>query len=332
VFPDVEWALKVTRQITVLNSPFEQQELQYQTIIPTRQGSALGPSYSTYDGLSRNFFGTTHVDDFGGLVYGLTISGDTNSSTYGFPLKAFNYTNPGSNMIGLETVYLGSQQVLLVFFDDGSVEQVDPVTGAGTPYTTLVDATRQVMCTVYRENSREIMVLSMSLTERVTNYAVHVFNYATRQVTSTVIMQNPQYFSPTEEVPFEMLWLETIQNVLVFWTGPFDQLIYIDPKTGNSSMPVFSLADYSGAEDGQLEFTVDDRLEDLDTDANSAIDVVGGWFYFQCSDVDPSSGLATTTLCGHPIPTDLSGFTYVQVMIEPMTCTFSHLLFVCARC
>jgi hypothetical protein len=84
---------------------------------------------------------------------------------------------------------------------------------------------------------------------------------------------------------------------------------------------VYNLAEFQGAEDGNLEFTVSNFLEDLDTDANSAIDVVGGWFYFQCSDVDPTTGFATTTLCGHQIPTDLSIFSYVQVMIEPMTCT-----------
>ena len=103
-------------------------------------------------------------------------------------------------MVGMETVYLNGKQIILVFSDDGTVQQVDPVSGVGTldhtltsgfytltctsgfvlplavtPYSALVDATRQVMCVVAHENTREIFVFTMSLTAAKTNYMLHVW-------------------------------------------------------------------------------------------------------------------------------------------------------------
>ncbi len=77
-------------------------------------------------------------------------------------------------------------------------------------------------------------------------------------------------------------------------------------------------------------FQTDNRLEDLDTSANMALDVnvagnPAGMVYFQCSDVDPNTGFATTSLCAHPVAIDCpvgcqQGFwNYVNVNIEPMT-------------
>jgi hypothetical protein len=277
-YPDVEWALDITRQST-LEFPGIPDEVQLQLLMPTRKGSANAPTFSSYDALSRNYFVVTNVDSGSGWLWSSVISGDMNSSTSLYPKQTFGYTNPGQTMVGMETVYLDNKQLVLVFFDDGSVEKVDPSTGAGTPYTTLVNASRQINCVVYRENSREILVLTQTLDATKPNYSVLTFNYATKQTTE-VVMQVPQYFVPGQEAGFEMLWVESLQNLLVFFTGNFDQILYVNPANGAASLAMMNMAQFTGSQ-GHLEFTVSTFLEDLDTDANAAIDVVGQQIYFQ---------------------------------------------------
>ncbi len=60
---------------------------------------------------------------------------------------------------------------------------------------------------------------------------------------------------PSEELGFEMIWLEEMQNLFVFFTGNFDTLLYVDPFSGKAATAVFNLAAYKGS-DGNLEFEV----------------------------------------------------------------------------
>ncbi len=321
--PNVQWALDVTRQVTVEYEPFQPAiEVQLQLLMPTRNGPANSPTFSAYDALSRNYFLTTHQDDYSSLLWGVTIAGDVNSTKFSFPQVTYNITNPGANMVGMEQVYLGSASTLLVFFDDGSVTQVDPASGASQPYTTVCNQTLQVNAVTARENTRDIFLLTITTLSVVPTYGIITFNYATRQATA-VSMQAVPYFNTTEESGFEMVWSESLQQLIVFFTGPFDQIMYINPVTGAASFAVFNMHDYQGSE-GALEFTVSAFLEDLDTDANAAIDTVAQQIYFQCSQVDPDSGFATTSLCAHPVKPDYPGlpegsWDYVNINIAPMT-------------
>jgi hypothetical protein len=193
----------------------------------------------------------------------------------------------------------------------------------------LSSQTRQINAVTYRHETRDIFLLSQSTNPQNPQNGVITFNYATRQSTE-VIFNVPQYFDPTVESSFEMIWMPSIQNLLVFFTGNFDTLMYVNPFTGDSSLAIFNMADYQGSF-GHLEFTVDSFLEDLDTTANAAIDLVGQQIYFQCSDVDPDSGEATTSLCNHPVPTpSIFGLAwdYINVEVEPMTYGYAGAEFV----
>ncbi len=150
---------------------------------------------------------------------------------------------------------------------------------------------------------------------------------ANTNTTSEAAMQSPGAdFEPGQEMPFEMVWLPKYTSLLVMFTGNFDQILYVNPDTGASTYAIFNMHDYKGTV-GALEFTVDDRLEVMDTTANLAVDNVKNIIYFQCSDVDVDSGDVTTALCEHPMAPDVTpqpnaeSWDYININVEPMTCT-----------
>jgi hypothetical protein len=317
-FPDVEWALDITRQITSITYPFEPEEVQYQLLIPTRPGPANAPTFTAFNPLSRDYFLVTKKNDFTGHMFGITISGDTNSSNYTYPMTNFKFVDGNqAQMVGLETVLLGGQQVVLVFYDNGAVQIVDPVTGQGKPFSNCLAAGRQANAVTYRQGTHDIFVLSQSTNAQRPNYGMVIFNYQTKQ-SQEIIFQVPTLFDPTVEQGFEMVWMETLQNLLVFFTGNFDQIMYVQPYTGVSAWAIWNMHDYSGGY-GAYEFTVSTYLEDLDTTANAAIDDVGKRIYFQCSEVDQDSGDITTSLCTHELPTAVAQWSWIDTAIAPMT-------------
>jgi hypothetical protein len=327
-FPSVQWGLDITRQKTQFSFNSSDLEKQLVNLIPIRPGNASSPTYTTYNPLTRNYYLITGNDEYSAFMWGASISSDTWSAKSLTPQVKFSFPQGGDILVGLEVVQLDGAEMVLVFYNDGTVAQVDPSSGTMKPYSSTVNPnTRQVNCVTYRPDTRDIFMLTQNQLGD-PQYGILTFNFATRQ-SSEVLMQVPQYFDPTQEDGFEMVWMPTVQTMLVFFTGPFDQIMYYNPFTGAATLVVFNMADYQGSM-GHLEFTVSTFLEDLDTTANAAIDLVGQQVYFQCSDVDPSSGEVTTALCNHPVPlsTDMSQWSYVNVEVEPMTYGYAAAEFV----
>jgi hypothetical protein len=304
-------------------------EVQLQTLIPQRTGAANGPTYSAYDPITRNYYLTVKMSDTFGYIFGSNIAGDVNSSTQIYPQQTFAFPYARANMIGMETVSLGGQQIVLVFYDNGFVSKVDPATGATSPYTQLCNSSRVANAVTYRKDTHEIFVLTESPQGigRRPDYGIITFNYATK-LSNEVLMQVPAYFNPLDESGFELVWLESVQNLMVFFTGLFDQVVYVNPYTSAATFAYGNLAEFQGS-NGNIEFTSDTFLQDLDTDANVAVDDgPGQTVYFQCSDVDPDTGMVTTTLCSHEMPTDLKPLTWLNINIEPMTYGYAAMEFV----
>jgi hypothetical protein len=102
--------------------------------------------------------------------------------------------------------------------------------------------------------------------------------------------------NPTLIRPFEMVWMRSLQTLMVFHTGLFDQLIYTSPSNGQQTFAINDLANFGDA--GAYIFMQNDFLEDDDTWQNSCIDQVNGLIFFQCTDISSSSGsFGTTTMC-----------------------------------
>jgi hypothetical protein len=221
-YPNVQWALDVTRQST-LEIPFVVDELQLQLLLPTKNGPASKPSFTAYDALSRNFFLTTDSNGFTGQLFGVTVAANVSNVTYTYPRTVFSYSTSGTDfqtMVGLETVYLNGQGIVLVFLQNGQVMKVDPTSGASTPFASLCNNTRQVNAVTYRENTRQIFLLTQSSLNPEPDYAFVTFDYATLATTES-IMQIVPYFVAKEEAGFEMVWSEGLQNLIVAFTGNF---------------------------------------------------------------------------------------------------------------
>ena len=169
-------------------------------------------------------------------------------------------------------------------------------------------------------------MLTQSTNQQQPANGVVIFNYATKQSTEVMIANPSPYFNPVVEQAFEMVWIESLQQLLTFWTGNFDSIVYVQPYTGASLLAIFNMHDYQGY-DGALEFTVSTYLEDLDTTANAAIDDVGQQIYFQCSSVNDQDDV-TTQLCAHPIPTAVAAWDYINTAIAPMTYGYAAAEFV----
>jgi hypothetical protein len=162
-YPNVQWALEITRQKTSFSIGNDYQMI-YQTLIPTRPGNASAPTFTAFNPLSRNYYLVTDNKDFyTGLMWGITISSDTNSSTSTYPKTTFQFLQPGQTMVGLETVMLNNQEVVLVFYDDGTIAQVDPASGNMKPFSSVTNSSRQVNCVVYNQNSRDIYFRTSSV-------------------------------------------------------------------------------------------------------------------------------------------------------------------------
>jgi hypothetical protein len=119
-------------------------------------------------------------------------------------------------------------------------------------------------------------------------------------------------------MPFEMVWMPTLQALCVFYVGNFDQLLYVLPRTGATSFLTNNIAEFGL--NGHFEFTANDFLEDDDTWTDAALDDVKNKIYFQCSDVDGDTGDETTTMCELPVPKKVGEhITFINVAISPMT-------------
>jgi hypothetical protein len=313
-FPSEQWALEITRQ-SVLWTPH--QELKYTTLIPMRDGPALSPTFTAYEPKSRNYFLTVQRDQNTASLWGINIAKDTNSSKSLGPEVKFTYPEPELPLVGLEAFDNAGQTVVLAFFKNCSILQVDWKTGRTQLWANVCNDTRTVTTAIdINYSSGELFVLTQN-EEGPPNREIVIVNLQNRQYESNLI-QPLRNHNETDEEAFEMQWMPSLKQLMVFYTGRFDQLIYTEPHSGMTNMAIFDLAEFNGPE-GHLEFITDDPLESDDTWTNSALDPVKNWIYFQCSDVDPESGLFTTTLCQIAIPQRDQQLSFVNVAVWPFT-------------
>jgi hypothetical protein len=311
-FPSDQWALDITRQ-SVLWRP--QQELKYTNLIPMRDGSALSPTYTAFEPKTRSYFIVTQRDTNTASLWGIVISGDTNTSKSLGPEVRFTYPEPELPLQGIQTWNNNGQILVLAIFKNCTILQVDYKTGSTSLWANICNDTRTVT-TAIDISSNEMFVLTQN-EEGPPMREIVIVNLASKQYESNLI-QPLKNHNETDEEAFEMQWLPTLKNLMVFYTGNFDQLIYTEPHSGMTNWAIFDLAEYQG-EQGNLEFETDDDLESDDTWTDSALDPVTGKLWFQCSDVDPDSGLFTTTLCQIQIPARVQQLNFVNVAIWPMT-------------
>lgn len=337
--PSPQWAFEITRQDTAFR--FNQQ-LKLATLIPTTAGDGLTPSFTSYDANTRAYFMTTARNAAVASLWGFTLSGDVSAAA---PVNAevrYSFPADGATLVGLqvfptpsasertwESAFSANALTVLAFFNtlqgNCTVLSVDYTTGNTEVWLDDVCSLganttdpRALSTAIDRIPGTNTVFAVTGATEGAPAYAVVTLDVSTKAYTQQLLAPLKN-FDPTEESPFELQWIPSLNQLIVFFTGNFDTLLWVDPATGATSFAISDLAEYQGAYGGNLEFTADDFLEDDDTWTDSAYDSVNKQLYFQCSDTDPDSGEVTIAMCQLPITAKVEPFYFVNIAIEPMT-------------
>jgi hypothetical protein len=219
--------------------------------------------------------------NYQGRLWGITVSGDTNSSKFTFPETFLVFPSHDSVLVGTESyVSAAKVQYVLAFFADGQVVLYDPTVGGAGIWQCDLTPDGASVYTVTASSNTVMHVVASGDTSSV-SYSIVSWDVSTNTTTAVAMGSPGPSFVPATQTPFEMVWLPSFKSLLVMFTGNFDQIIYVNPQSGSAAWAVFNLAYYQGPSAGHLEFTVSNYLEDLDTDANVAVDNVKGLIYFQ---------------------------------------------------
>jgi hypothetical protein len=321
--PDVQWALDVTRQDTEFRA---RQEHKFVQLIPTTKGDASHFTYTAYDVATRTYITSVTRNESSASLWAMTITKDVeNVTTIGQEVR-YAFPQFGATLIGLELYNNKGALTPLAIFKDGTVLEVDQATGASKLFARLVNASSQFLTTAieYEPTLQKLWAIGQQTNGLPNRFMVNL-DLNTRAVTS-VLLEPLKNHDPVLCAPFDMVYLPTLQVVLTFNTGDFDQLIFTDPLTGEKAFGTNNMAEFSDG-NGHYEFLADDFLEADDMWANSCVDSLKGLVYFQCSSVD-DSGEGITSLCATPILNDIKEIPWINTHIQPMTYGYAGMEYV----
>lgn len=321
--PNVQWALDITRQDTEFRL---KQELKLVNLIPTTPGPALTPTFTAYDEVSRLYFCTVGRNDTSASLWGVTLSGDVSNATWYSNEVRYAYPESEATLVGLHVYTAAGNVTVLAIFENGQIVKINPATGA-TKTVANIGQGGAIQATTATTTQGDQLYIVMQAAEGAPNRQILTFSMSKLSVVSQVALQSPPHHNPMLEQPFEMVYIDSLDTLLLAFTGNFDQIMYLAPATGETKWAVPSLSEFSG-DDGNYEFFEDDRLEDDDTWTDMVYDKVKGKIYFQCTEVTPNDDDTTTTLCFTDVPKGLDQWTFINEAISPMTYGYAGMEYV----
>jgi hypothetical protein len=286
----------------------------------------LKPSYTAYDPVSRSYFVTTQRNNSAASLWGLTLAKDVGSSTPIGPEVRYHYPELDMPLMGLQVWHNGQNLEVLAFFQNCTVLLVDYTSGHSSKFADVCNSTRAISTAIDINQDENVVYVITQAAQGDPNREVVTLNLQTRKCSSVPLAPLKNH-NAAMEMAFEAVWVASLKSMVVFYTGLFDQLIYTSPVDGSTSFAIFDLAEYNGPT-GSLEFTEDDRLEADDLWGDAVINPQSGKIWFQCSDVEDGSGMATTTLCQIQMPDTIKQLNYVNIAIWPMTYGYVGMQFV----
>jgi hypothetical protein len=323
-WPVVEWALDITRQDVEWRP---HQELKYINLIPTTRGNALSPTLTAFEPKSRSYFLTVERNHTAASLWGVVLSGDTNTTTRTYAEVRYHYPVMDDSLKGLEAWNNQGTVQVLAIFGDCNIMQIDYTTGHDSLWATICNSTdRQVTGAIeLNQDTNTLYIITQSPNTAQPARELVTIDLASKRVTS-VALQPLKNHDANQETPFEACWFPSLNALLVFYTGKFDQMVFVTPD-GNTEFGVFDLAEYTGSE-GYYEFTADDFLEDDDMWSDCILDPRTGFIYFQCTVVDQVSQEPSIGLCQSEVPKKIGPLEYIDVAIWPLTYGYAGLQWV----
>lgn len=311
------YSLAVSRQNTAFSM---KPVLPFQTLeAATTNPVGIGTVYTAFDPVSRLYFttaanGTTRLSNW---LWATNISKDVETGTPVCPPVTFDYFEVDAKVLGLRAVNVNGVVQVLVIYATGEVFSVDYKTGKTTSAGRLADGTNYIVTPAIAHDPKTKRIYAITqASEGQPNRNVSTLDLTTG-VLSSVSLQALKFEKPFEEDPFSMVWVDSLQVLLQFQTGPFDQLKYVNPTSGEQSWAFFDLSQFDGTQ-GHFEILANQHggVND-DTWQQMFVAPEQKLVYFQCSDVDPEGGDYDTALCMGPIYDKIREFDYVNPAVEP---------------
>jgi hypothetical protein len=287
--PKLEWELDIRRH--------DERELHgtddviLRNVVAQRDGVASLPSFTAYEPTSRSYFATAAQSASSANLFSVTISAAVDNTTIPIHTR-FNFPAAAS-LVGLQAVTSAANEVmLLACFSDGSIMKVDPASGASTKFASLLpsDSIESISTAIAldRKAGTLFAVYNSSATRQVASLSL-----STAKVTS-VALKTLKYHNPAVEQPFQAVWLNEVEQLLVFYAGfermeSFDQIIFVDTQKGDlvflwkdiTQVPSISPPPYPA----QYEMQFQDHCEKITACTPTASD------FMQTVVVDPNMGL-----------------------------------------
>jgi hypothetical protein len=273
--PKLEWELDLRRHDDREGHGVE--DIILKTVIPTRSGIASLPSFTAFEPENRTFYVTASKSSSSASLFSATINAAVDNTTTAHE-TVFHFP-AGNALVGLQAL---AGPTLLACFNDGSVVKVDPTTGVTTPFASLIPTGTSGAISTAITLDRKTGTLFAVYNNSVPNRQIASLDIATAKVT-TVALKPLKYHDPKVEQPFQAVWLDGVQQLLVFYAGfekdmSFDQIIFADAKTGAlvfmwkdlTQVPSISPPPYPA----QIEMQFEDHCKEITGEQISVIDDV----------------------------------------------------------
>ena len=311
-----DWSLAVTRLDTECWTwDCQYEEKQLRTLIPESPVKRMEfPVFTAFHKATRNFYTTgISASSATGKLFTTIIGKDVNSTKEGGSPVTFRFPNGTANtFVSLEVT---ARNEVIAIFQDGAVCTVDARTGAIKKRGALIGSQGVRFCnkaTYVDQATNTLYATTVTLEMGAPN--VVTFDLNTWKVKNDVHIAKPQYAAGIQ-IPFQLIYIPAIKNIVYFVTGQFDSLVYLDPRTGNTSYLAFDLMNFNSLEfnnEGRPSQHTDDLLK------NVAFDAKSNTLYFQCS--QDQQGEAITSLCGMPITPgpSLPPAVFININLSPI--------------
>lgn len=222
------------------------QELKLQKLIPTTAGPALSPTFTAYEPTQRLFFTTVRRNSTSGSLWGLTLANDVNNASWYTQEVRFAFPVVDAVMVGLQAFSESSGSVtVVVLFEGGQVVQVDPRTGVTRDVAMLGNNSRSLTTATTVDPATGSLFVVTEASEELPQRQVVTLSMVSWQVTARAALQPLKQHDPAVEKPFEMRFIAHLQTLLLFFTGNFDQIVYLEPHSGMTTMAVGDLASFT---------------------------------------------------------------------------------------
>ena len=311
-----DWSLMVTRLATecfTWNCSHEE-KIEVQLVPKSPIAYMDFPVFTAYDAKTRNYFvaGITGYPAATGRLW--TVNVAENFSTFAL-INATHFAFPSqtAQFAALEVSSVTGLPIGL--YVDGTVTVINPVNGSLTTVGNILNGNATRVLT----QATDVDIYNHMLMANFNDGMGNEIGFATMSlinftVVSTVFLGPLPYNNGMSPIIFAMNWISEINNLVVFGTGNWDQLFYVDPMTGNTTYACFEIEQLIS----ELQFCTDTPVKMDDTYKNTAYDPKGKQLYFQATVGDCTTGTTSLVMSPPFVAGPPQTIYYADIALQPL--------------